>query len=98
MARTPAFTVEALMAAVAATPDGAGSEALQIAFPDVPRRSLQRYLAALTAEGRLRAEGNARARKYYATVADTVDGSRHRGEPAIPLSAAGTQILTALRR
>lgn len=86
------------MAAVAASPDGAGIEALQAAFPDVPRRSLQRYLAALTAEGRLRAEGNARARRYYAAVATASIGSRHDGEPAIALSPAGTQILAALRR
>lgn len=99
MVRKPVLTLEALIAAVAESPQGLGVEALQAAFPDVPRRSLQRYLAALAAEGRLQAEGRARARKYRATApAATGVPAVGAGEPVIPLSPAGVQVLAAVRR
>lgn len=97
MAHKPTLSPEALVAAVTASPEGLGIEALQAVFPKVPRRSLQRYLAALTAAGRLQAEGNARARKYRA-AAWTMATESTTTEPVIPVSPAGRQILTALRR
>lgn len=97
MARKP--TPEALISAVAASPDGIGIEALQAALPDLARRSLQRHLAALVADGRLRAEGKARARKYL-TAAPTTTGAMAVGETqaAIPLSPEGREVLGAVRR
>lgn len=96
MARKPPPILDTVAAAVAATPEGMGIEALQAAFPEVPRRSLQRHLAQLTAQGRLLAEGSARARKYRAAPA-VAEAATVAG-PVIPVSAAGQQILAALRR
>jgi len=47
-------------------PQGASLEdILQALLPPVPRRSLQRYLAFLTIEGRINALGKARSRRYH---------------------------------
>lgn len=97
MVRKPALLLEAIVAVVAASPDGMGMEMLQAAFPDVPRRSLQRRLAGLVEDGRLIASGQARARKYRvaATMAEPVIAAT---EPAIPLSPPGREVRTDVRR
>lgn len=54
-----------------AAPQGLGIEQLSALHQEVPRRSLQRYLSGLVAEGRLLAEGRASARRYVASRAST---------------------------
>lgn len=99
MARKAAIPYEAIVAAVAAVPGGLGIEALQARFPGVPRRSLQRWLADLAGEGRLLAEGNARARRYRAASGVRVaEPAPAPTEPAIPLSPAGRKILADVGR
>lgn len=98
MPRRPALDADRLIDAIAASAEGLGIDALQATFPDVPRRNLQRQLAALTSEGRLLAVGNARARRYRAVPRAPADIAVEEVESAIPLSAAGTQVLTLVRR
>ena len=89
--------MDAIAAAVGVAADGLGIDALQAAFPAVPRRSLQRYLASLIDEGRLAAVGNARARRYQATAmpgAAPVDA----GESELPLSPPGRDVRAEVRR
>lgn len=99
MARTPAVPYGAIVAAVEGAPAGLGIEALEAHFPGVPRRTLQRWLARLVDDGRLVAEGKARARRYRAlprasasTPVATATG------PAIPLSPPGHDILANVGR
>ena len=64
--RVPQGLLNALVAQVEAAPEGLAIEQVSALHQDVPRRTLQRYLARLVAEGRLRAEGRAAARRYVA--------------------------------
>ncbi|MEZ0471157.1 Fic family protein [Luteimonas salinilitoris] len=100
MARKQAFSKEAIAEVVAGDPDGMGIEALQRAFPDASRRSLQRYLAALTDEGVLVAEGSARARRYVAAGAreDGLPPAAATGPAGLPLSPAGIRVREVVRR
>lgn len=99
MARKTALSRSAVAEAVARSPDGLGIEAIQAIFPDVPRRTLQRYLAELTGESTLVAEGKARARRYHAAAAVPVGASSSgAADTGIPLSRAGQQIRDAVRR
>lgn len=98
MARKFALPQNAIVAAVAAAPDGVGIEALQAAFPEVPRRSLQRWLATLVEDARLVAEGSARARRYRTAAAPAASPVAVTTEPAIPLSAPGRQVQTDVSR
>ncbi len=86
--------------AVTSAPDGLGIDALQTVFPEVPRRSLQRYLAALTQESRLLAEGSARARRYrVAPSAQLPPATEPLAKAAdIPLSLEGEQVRSSVRR
>src|SRR3546814_8588835 len=74
MAPKPTLSLDAIAQAVAATPGGMGIEALQDVFPQVPRRNLQRWLAKLVEDGRLIAEGNARAQVPVRRRADGRSG------------------------
>src|SRR5690606_6978454 len=65
-------------------------------FPDVPRRTLQRRLADLVAEGALIAEGNARARRYRAAARAMAATSAD--ESPIPLSPQGHSVRTEISR
>src|SRR3546814_17842403 len=98
MAPKPTLSLEAIAQAVAATPGGMGIEALQDVFPQVPRRNLQRWLARLVEDGRLIAEGNARARRYRAAVAPMVDPDIATTQPAIPLSLPGQEVQANVSR
>jgi fido (protein-threonine AMPylation protein) len=100
MARKATLSREAIAEVIAAEPGGMGIEAIQAVFPNVPRRTLQRYLSTLTDEGVLIAQGSARARRYLAagaSVADIPPGVAMEDE-GIPLSPAGRQIRDAVRR
>src|SRR3546814_18129795 len=98
MAPKPTLSLDAIAQAVAATPGGMGIEALQDVFPQVPRRNLQRWLARLVEDGRLIAEGNARARRYRAAVAPMVDPDIATTQPAIPLSLPGQAVQANVSR
>lgn len=101
MARRPTIAQEALFAVLAGAPEGLGIEALSAAFPEIPRRSLQRHLAGLVADGRLLAEGNARARRYRmaaAPAADIPPPPAQAEEPVIPLSTEGRDVRDAVTR
>lgn len=58
--------LDALESLVRGAPDGLGLDAITKALPgEVPRRNLQRRLAALVRTGRLRVEGRGRATRYH---------------------------------
>jgi len=82
MARqVPQELLDAIVAQVALVPDGIAIEQLEARNPEVARRTLQRHLSRLVAEGRLRAEGRASARRYLAVSAEA--------RPAVPLTDQG---------
>lgn len=65
--------LSAIVTAVSHFPGGAGIDAITAALPETPpRRTLQRRLAQLVDEGRLRAEGQRRGRRYFSTAAAVV--------------------------
>ncbi|MGY1519019.1 Fic family protein [Luteimonas sp. A482] len=98
MARNPSVNRTRLLEAIAARSDGMGMEALQAAFPLVPRRNLQRHVAALVDQGQLRAEGNARARKYYASSTDRPLREAEAHDHGIPLSSGAVQVRDHVRQ
>ncbi|MBN6111903.1 Fic family protein [Xanthomonas bonasiae] len=101
MARKPSFDPSILRDKIAAEPNGMGLDALQAAFPSVPRRNLQRHVAGLVAQGRLKAEGNARARRYHAVAqpAHAVQESEiAEAEAEIALTAEAVQVRDLVRR
>jgi hypothetical protein len=99
MARKLESTQAAVAEAVARSADGLSIEGVQAAFPDTPRRTLQRYLAALSNAGVLIAEGSARARRYRATgSARSSASSAPLDDVGIPLSRAGREVRDLIRR
>ena len=95
----------AIVQALEAHAEGLNLKALQHAFPEVPRRTLQRYLATLTSSGRLIAVGDARARIYRRAppvhaVAEPTATYRAEGAttPTIPLSKTGNDVRRQVRR
>lgn len=78
--------------------DGLGLEALQEAFPDVARRTLQRHMARLVEDEKLIPVGRARARVYRLAVPEDGGPSAGQTEPAIPLSLEGLEIREVVRR
>lgn len=61
----PTEELDAIVGLIAAAPEGMGVDALANALgPGIPRRNLQRRLAALVKAGRLRADGRGRATRY----------------------------------
>ncbi len=98
MARKSTRPLEAIVVVVAAAPEGLGIEALQAQFPEVPRRSLQRWLAALVDDGQLITEGSARARRYRVKAAPVAGVVPAAIEPVIPLSPPGREVLADVSR
>lgn len=100
MARKPAVDPDAVVSVVAQFPEGIGIDGLQAAFPAIPRRNLQRSIAALAAQGRLLAEGNARARRYRmpAPAVSSSPAPIAGTQPVIPLSAVGLQVRASVQR
>lgn len=77
-------------------PDGLGLAALQRLYPKVPRRTLQRHLARLVADGQLLPVGEGRARIYR--LVDEVAPRSGTDEPLIPLSPEGRKIREQMRQ
>jgi hypothetical protein len=98
----PPADLDALVAAVKA--EGASVDGLQQQFPHIPRRSLQRRLARLVADGRLRAEGNGPARRYHRPLpnagtglptdvpTDRPDAGTSAPDPDMPLSVESREL------
>jgi Fic family protein len=90
--RTDSSTVERLIEAVGQhAPDGAGIEQLE-ASTKLPRRTLQRRLAELVRDGRLRATGVRRGRRYH--VPDQSGGT----PTQITVSEQGELVRVSIRR
>ena len=115
MAKSDESLLQAIVAAVVAgNENGLQLEALRQLFPDVPRRTLQRYLARLARDQRLVAVGNARARAYRvapgsagmlsvpmsvpAGVAPAKAPQTARPDSEIPLSDEGAAVLALVGR
>ncbi len=64
----PQAQLDAVARLVASHPRGVGIADLAAEIPSIPRRTLQRHLAALVAQGRLRASGRSTARRYFAAA------------------------------
>lgn len=100
--------LNAVLAAVARHAEGIGIEALSIALPAVPRRTLQRRLAALVESGRLEVVGQRRSARYLAAtppvqeVRPTALDAGTMGTPIIegyvPLSPEGSEVRALVRR
>lgn len=89
----------AVVEAVSRSTEGLSIDALQRVFPEAARRTLQRHLMHLTAEGKLVPVGRARARVYRSgPPADSGAAGAGRTRPAIPLSPKGTEVRERVRR
>jgi hypothetical protein len=79
-------------------PDGVPLSAIAAAMPQIPQRTLQRWLKRLVDDGRLRQEGAARAARYrmpaIAEVQEegTLPEAPSREGTALPLSAESEKI------
>jgi fido (protein-threonine AMPylation protein) len=105
----PPIELDQLVALIAARPNGMGIEAIAQAFGDsLKRRTLQRRLATLVAQGRIQMLGEARAVRYvcnpqgvtgilsaHETVADRLQAT---GEVYVPTSPEGEAIKAYVRQ
>lgn len=87
-----------ILRAIGRSKDGLGIEALQVAFPDVARRTLQRHLAGMVEDATLIPVGRARARVYRLAGPAAQGAGAGRTEPAIRLSPEGREIRALVRR
>lgn len=87
-----------IVRAIGESEDGLNIEALQQAFPDIARRTLQRHLARLVDDGKLLPVGRARARVYRLAVPEDGVARAGRTQPTIPLSREGREIRLEVRR
>lgn len=101
-----------LLALLAAQPAGMGIEPLALAMTTamgqaMPRRTLQRRLAQLVAQGQVRSVGRARAVRYERVgpavnapheVRETEDTARGYAEAYVPTSAGGAEVKALVRR
>ena len=91
---------------IAEYPEGVGTDALSQAFGSIPRRTLQRRVAALIDQGRIRAEGEGRATKYLLVPIIGAMAATESGEDAmtataeiyIPTSPASEEIKAYVRQ
>jgi hypothetical protein len=104
--RIPEQELEAILAIVAAHPDGVQVRTIREGLPyELPPRMLQRRLAFLVEQKRLVAEGRGKGRRYRTPVVITGEGHlsadsarpEARGEVYVPLSSAGEVIRHAVR-
>lgn len=106
---TPQFELDQLLALIAMQSDGMGIDAIARALGDsVKRRTLQRRLATLVAQGQVQMVGGARAARYVRTpqvvtgllsdhpsVAETMQST---GEVYVPVSPEGGAIKSYVRQ
>lgn len=105
---TPQTELDQLLALIAAHPDGLGIEAITQALGgSLKRRTLQRRLATLVAQGQVLMQGEARAARYVGTpqvVTGTLsahegaDTMQAVGEVYVPTSPAGEAIKAFVRQ
>lgn len=100
-----AAELDALVAAIEDGGHGASIDMLGRRFPNLPRRTLQRRLARLVRDGRLRAEGKGPARRYHPPLPSSAldirdsSGTNQSGiDDDIPLSPEGSELRTLMRR
>ncbi len=109
--KTPSQALDSLVALIAASPDGVGIQALAQSLGDgLQRRTLQRRLASLVAQGRITTQGEGRATRYHRApsialgdVSQAVPAALRAHEPATPyasvlISAAGAEIRAYVAR
>ncbi len=85
--KIPETELDALANAAAESAEGLGVSELQQAFPEMPRRSMQRRLALLVAKGRIKKTGKGRATRYQAprqSSADAVEVHEPSNAPELP--------------
>jgi hypothetical protein len=107
--KLPEDLTERIEAQIAGHPDGVGIDDLHTALADiVSRRSLQRRLASLVEQQRIRAEGDGRALKYRGRTGDvtialqgvsaTASAGQLTAEVYVPTSAEGEDIRVYVRQ
>ena len=95
-----------ILAAVEHFPEGTGIEGVESALAaKLPRRTLQRRLAMLVADGRLRVAGQRRGARYFRArvveenIAEQAGTREHaQADTGIPLTAEGRAIMRAVTR
>ena len=100
--------LDAVLKAIARHPHGVGIEELEAAFPQMPRRTLQRRLSGLTRAGRLEAKGQGRARRYQVAARRSDQAVRPESAPEsigtratqtyVPLSSSGDEVRVLVQR
>ena len=89
----------ALLDSIEASPQPIALADLLVRHPEIPRRTAQRRLARLVAEGRIRPVGEGRGRRYTGRGRDTPAEPADDGFPAgIPISEDSREILAHLRQ
>jgi len=96
----PESELEHILAVIARFPDGLGLEEIESALnAPPPRRTLQRRLALLVGEKRLRMAGHRRGARYFSGHGDEKATSPNAsGDVGIPLSAEGMLVAKAVTR
>ncbi|MDO8699767.1 MAG: Fic family protein [Rhodoferax sp.] len=102
---TPQTELDHLLALISAQPDGLGIEAIAHALGDsLKRRTLQRRLATLVAQGRVQIVGEARATRYVrvaqglASLQLPMGVMQAFGGPYVPTSPEGEEVKTYVRQ
>ena len=105
---TPPTELDQLVALIAAQPDGLGIEAIAQALGDsLKRRTLQRRLATLVAQGRIQMQGEARAARYvrnpksvtgFLSAHEAADTVQAVAEVYVPVSPEGEEIKAYVRQ
>ncbi len=105
---TPPTELDQLVALIAAQPDGLGIEAIAQALGDsLKRRTLQRRLATLVAQGRIQMQGEARAVRYvrkpqrvtgFLSAHEAADSVQAVAEVYVPTSPEGEAIKAYVRQ
>ena len=104
--KVPQDELDAVLRVMARFPDGASVEDISGALKIVlPRRTLQRRLAALVEQGQLTLAGRGRGSRYHQPVTLVIDSARHEHradkvelEIYIPISPEGNDIKQAVRK
>ena len=91
-----ATDIAALLASIDASPRPLALADLLVRHPELPRRTAQRWLSRLLAEGAIRAVGEGRGRRYLRRGSDVLDAADERFPAAIPVSEDSQDILAYL--